>query len=126
MKIELSIKDDKELRNLIKDMIKGQVKSVLKKELTDLTIEAFKNERTKNITNRISDSLNDYEDEVDEQIKLKKKEVRENFSKKKTENIVSVEIQKHLKKYISEDAIVSEIKSTVANIAKEQFKEFMK
>lgn len=125
MKIELSIKDDKELRNLIKDMIKGQVKSVLKKELTELTIEAFKNERIKNIINRIDKKLNDYEDEMDEQIKFKKKEIREKFSKRKIDSTVSIEIQKHLKKYNLDDVIISEIKSVVANITKKQFKNFM-
>lgn len=32
MKIELSIKDDKELRKYIKDMIKGQIKNVIREE----------------------------------------------------------------------------------------------
>jgi len=30
MKVELSIKDDSELRNMVKDMIRGQVKSLLR------------------------------------------------------------------------------------------------
>jgi hypothetical protein len=33
MKVELSINDDKELRDCIKDMVKGQVKSILREEL---------------------------------------------------------------------------------------------
>lgn len=35
MKIELSIKDDKELRDTIRDMIKGQVASLARKEVVD-------------------------------------------------------------------------------------------
>ena len=41
MKLELSIKDDKELRNLIKDMIKGQVTSIIRDELSDMIKEAM-------------------------------------------------------------------------------------
>ena len=36
MNVELSIKDDKELRNCIKDMIRGEVLSVARKEIIDI------------------------------------------------------------------------------------------
>lgn len=39
MKVELSIKDDRELRNLIKDMIRGQVKSILREDLKEILRE---------------------------------------------------------------------------------------
>ena len=38
MKVELSIKDDKELRDTIKDMIKGQVLSVARSEVETIKI----------------------------------------------------------------------------------------
>jgi vacuolar-type H+-ATPase subunit C/Vma6 len=40
MKVELSIKDDKELRQLIKDMIRGQVVNIARESLTTLISEA--------------------------------------------------------------------------------------
>lgn len=52
MKVELSIKDDKDLRNLIKDMIRGCVKAIAREEVQELVrtellrkIEARYNER---------------------------------------------------------------------------------
>ena len=45
MKLELSIKDDKKLRDLIEDMIKGQVTSILRKEISKITIEEYKNKK---------------------------------------------------------------------------------
>ena len=36
MKVELKIKDDKELRNTIKDMIRSQVKSIIRVELNNI------------------------------------------------------------------------------------------
>lgn len=39
MKVELSIKDDKELRNTIKDMIKGQILAITREEI-DNTIKS--------------------------------------------------------------------------------------
>jgi hypothetical protein len=37
MKVELSIKDDKELRDLIKDMIRGAVTSIIRDELKEIS-----------------------------------------------------------------------------------------
>jgi hypothetical protein len=37
MKVELSIKDDKELRDLIKDMIRGAVPSIIRDELKEIS-----------------------------------------------------------------------------------------
>ncbi len=52
MKVELSIKDDKELRNMIKDMIRGQVKALIREDLQPLMEE----EVTRQLKNRyISD-----------------------------------------------------------------------
>jgi hypothetical protein len=42
MKVELSIKDDSELRNMIKDMIKGQITGLVREEVlpyADSTME---------------------------------------------------------------------------------------
>ena len=41
MKVELSIKDDKELRNTIKDMIRGQVKAIIREDLQAMIIESI-------------------------------------------------------------------------------------
>lgn len=41
MKINLLIQDDKELRDSIKDMIRGQVKSVLREEIKDIAMAEF-------------------------------------------------------------------------------------
>lgn len=41
MKVELSIKDDHELRNLVKDMIRGEVKSVARAEIRAVIKEVF-------------------------------------------------------------------------------------
>ena len=43
MKIELSFKDDAELRKHIKDMIKGQVKSLVREEITKIIKDVYKN-----------------------------------------------------------------------------------
>ena len=41
MKVELSIKDDKELRNHIKDVIKGEVTSITRSEIRTIIKEVF-------------------------------------------------------------------------------------
>lgn len=41
MKLELNIKDDKELRDTIKDMVRGQVMSIVREELKALAREAL-------------------------------------------------------------------------------------
>ena len=41
MKVELSIKDDKELRNTIKDMIRGQVRAIIREDLQAMIIESI-------------------------------------------------------------------------------------
>jgi len=41
MKFNLDIKDDAELRNMIKDMIRGQVKSVVREEIMGIVKEVF-------------------------------------------------------------------------------------
>jgi len=43
MKIELSFKDDADLRKYIKDMIKGQVKTLLREEITEIIKDVHKN-----------------------------------------------------------------------------------
>ena len=43
MKIELSFKDDAELRKHIKDMIKGQVKNLLREEIAEIIKDVHKN-----------------------------------------------------------------------------------
>ena len=41
MKVELSIKDDSELRTHIKDVIKGQFVSIAREEITDIVKAVF-------------------------------------------------------------------------------------
>jgi hypothetical protein len=41
MKVELSIADDKELRDMIKNMIKGQIVSVAREEINDILKEVY-------------------------------------------------------------------------------------
>ena len=41
MKLNLDIKDDAELRNMVKDLIRGQVKSVVKEEIMGIVKEVF-------------------------------------------------------------------------------------
>lgn len=42
MKVELSIKDDRELKNHIKDAIKGEVKSIARGEIRNIIANVFK------------------------------------------------------------------------------------
>lgn len=42
MKVELSIKDDRELKNHIKDAIKGEVKSIARGEIRTIIADVFK------------------------------------------------------------------------------------
>ena len=41
MRVELNIKEDKELRNYVKDIIRGMVKSVAREEIREITKEVF-------------------------------------------------------------------------------------
>ena len=43
MKVELSIRDDKELRDTIKDMIRGQVKSIVREDVDSILKELVTN-----------------------------------------------------------------------------------
>jgi len=47
MKVELSIKDDRELRNMIKDLIRSQIKSVAREEIIDVLSELVERDGTK-------------------------------------------------------------------------------
>lgn len=49
MKVELSIKDDKELRDLIKDMIRGQVTSIVRYEIKKYTTDALEKALSENL-----------------------------------------------------------------------------
>lgn len=51
MKVELSIKDDKELRDMIKDTIRGQIKSVIRSDIDEVIKEVVGN------TAKLSDLL---------------------------------------------------------------------
>lgn len=47
MKVELSIKDDKELRNMVKDLIRGQVASVTREEIKKILADSIGNSSIK-------------------------------------------------------------------------------
>lgn len=49
MKVELSIKDDSELRNIIKDMITGQVKSLIREDFAEILQKAI-DEKISNVS----------------------------------------------------------------------------
>jgi hypothetical protein len=56
MKLTLNIKEDKELRDYIKDMIKGQIMSIARKEIRGLVMEAL-SDRIKNINTENTESI---------------------------------------------------------------------
>lgn len=56
MKVELSIKDDKELRNLIKDMIRGQVVNIARESLNTLIAETVER-KMKNDSSAVSNII---------------------------------------------------------------------
>lgn len=49
MKVELSIKDDKELRDLIKDMIRGAVTTIIRDELKEVAAKQLSTEMEKRL-----------------------------------------------------------------------------
>lgn len=49
MKVELSIKDDKELRDLIKDMIRGTVTNIIRDEIKKMSEKALVKELDKKL-----------------------------------------------------------------------------
>lgn len=81
MKVELSIKDDKELRNLIKDMIRGQVVSITRENVGDMILESIRKGRIGGLTtdklvflktsfdNELKDKIKQYKNDMDRKIK---------------------------------------------------------
>ena len=60
MKVELNIKDDRELRNAIRDMIRGEVRGVVRSSITEIMREEIEKEmgrRTHSISTQIDRSL---------------------------------------------------------------------
>lgn len=49
MKLELSIKDDKEMRDLIRDMIRGAVTTIIRDELKDIAAKQLSQEMDKRL-----------------------------------------------------------------------------
>lgn len=49
MKVELDIRDDKELRNLIKDMIRGQIKNVAREEVKEIVMAEMVKKTSRNV-----------------------------------------------------------------------------
>lgn len=100
MKLELEIRDDVELREFLRNMIKGQVKSILRSELSQIIKDAFLEEFGEKVLS--SDGLH-----------------------KMMEKILSTRIEKELggeKKWVVDRKISSIVKDSVYEIVKEQLR----
>ena len=104
MKIELSFKDDAELRKHIKDMIKGQVKSLVREEITKIIKDVYKNKLGKEsmdhaIKQEIKTITHEYSQRYTSEWDLNK-EVRKGIDDRINtyfeENAVAEQIQKRL------------------------------
>jgi molybdopterin-binding protein len=104
MKLELNIKSDEALRSHIKDMIKGQVVSVIRKE----TLPELKNAIAKILEeNETSKSLKKLIEEIVKE-EIKKHVLRElGKSGWNTESYIRKEAKKHMRKKVK-DTLVSE------------------
>ncbi len=60
MKIELSIKDDAELRNTIKDMIKGSVTSVVRESVDAIIAEAIRKQVENILPKEVQSIVSDF------------------------------------------------------------------
>ena len=92
MKVELSIKDDAELRNLIKDMIKGQVKTVAREEIVNILKESIQEStgKPKTIDDFIKNTV---------QNELKSSFYGRNYIKEKAAEFILKEVNEQLKEY---------------------------
>jgi hypothetical protein len=60
MKVELSIKDDSELRNVITDMIRGSVTNIIREELHQMAAQQLSKEVAKSIEYLGRTKINDF------------------------------------------------------------------
>lgn len=65
MKVELSIKDDRELKNHIKEVIKGEVKNIARGEIRSIISEVFENKFKDSIKSSTAEEM------IKEEIKRK-------------------------------------------------------
>lgn len=111
MKVELSIKDDKELRDLIKDMIRGTVVSLARESLNTLVAEAVRKKMesdSSSISNIIANAVLKYDLREDF-----KKEM-ERFFKDKADFM----LYQHIEKVFNEKSLTDRI----IRIVKRSFK----
>lgn len=110
MKVELSIKDDKEMRNMIKDMIKGQVTNTLRENLEKMSLNCLSNELRSRRDKKESDFLNEMDNAMEKE--------------KKDFNVtIKDEIRKEIYKYDIRALIKGELNIILKNEFKKYFKE---
>ena len=105
MKIELSFKDDAELRKYIKDMIKGQVKNLVREEITQIIKDVHKGKLGKEsmehaIKEEIKNVIGYYAKSHTHDWNLRadvRKSIDERINKYFEENNVAGQIEKRLK-----------------------------
>lgn len=60
MKLEVELQSDKELRNYVKDLVKGQIQSLARKDIRLLLKEIVGDELEKWVKDELSNLLNNY------------------------------------------------------------------
>jgi hypothetical protein len=124
MKIELSINDDKELRDCVKDMIKGQVKNIIREELDKIIADIHLHKIGKeSIEHSIQQSIkeitygyaNRYTDDWD-----LKKEVREAIDKRINEYFEKEDIAKKIQDRLNSAVIKLDVDIESTGVGKPQ------
>lgn len=96
MKVELSIRDDRELRNHIKDVIKGEVTSIARGEIQNIIKDVFTSKYEKSIE-RSADRL------IKEELKMMIKDsLKVAGAWGNTTNYIKDVARKEIEKYIKE------------------------
>ena len=125
MKVELSIKDDSELRNLVKDMIRSQVTSTSKEYFDKITLEDLSCLTSKNSSERL-DKLTRLVNEYSNTLKERAKQLRKGIYNENIQKVIIEVIKSHLKEPKYEHLIKDFIQKAVTDLVAEKLNDKFK
>lgn len=126
MKLELSIKDDKKLRNLIKDMIKSQVLSSMREQMTPLVIESMSDKSIKTKLTDLKKVIENHTTKVKKETERQNIELKEYFKRINIKDLIKKEIFDFIQIHVTKELIIDIIKNEITKLVKDNFNSLFK